>query len=915
MPKVSAIQTNFNGGEISPYLYGRVDSDRYKASLAVCKNYIPTIQGALTRRPGTVFVAETKFSNKQSRLIPFEFSTTQAYMLEFGDQYIRFFKDNAIITETAKVITGATQANPVVVTSVAHGYSNGDRVIITGVSGMTQLNNREFIVANVAANTFELQDVDSVNINGTGYGAYTSGGSVAKIYEISSPYLEANLFQLKYTQSADVLYLVHPSYPPRKLTRTAHTSWALTLFDFIDGPYLPTNTDETIKFSPNPFATGTTSTISINGSTITNVANNGSGLIRITLAGDIGIVTGSKLGIADVTGTTEANGSWTVTKISGTQFDLDGSAFVNAWIAGGTVYFPGLFRSTDVGRWVRIKTGTAHGWAKITALVNYGQVQALVKSAFGNATPVSTWRLGNWSDTTGYPGTVAFHEDRLMFGGATQNPQRLDASKVGDYEIFSPTADDGVVTNSNGLSFALNSNDVNVIRWITSDEKGLLAGSVGGEWVVRPSSQSEALSPTNVTAKRATSYGSANIQPVQAGKSTVYVQRASKKLREMAFFFDVDGFRSTDLTVLSEHITKDGVTQLAFQKIPQSLVWAVRSDGSLVSMTYERDLDSLKVGWHRHILGGVSDAANSDTISESVAVIPSSDGTRDDLWIISKRRINGKTKRYIEYLSKLFEDTDEQREAFFVDCGLTYDNPITITAATQANPVVVTAASHGLSNGDKFIIYDVKGMTELNTNTYIAANVTANTVELTNENGGSGNVNGTGFSAYVSGGTLRKMVSSISGLFHLEGQTVAVLGDGAVQPDKVVTNGIVTLSEVAATVHIGFNYNSDAQMLRIDAGAADGTAQGKTRRIHRMGMLLHRSLGLQIGRDFDNLTQITFRHTSDPLTRPPSLFSGIISETVDMNYDYENQFCWRQSQPLPSTVLSVMPQMHTQDRG
>jgi hypothetical protein len=781
----------------------------------------------LARRSGTEFIAEVKHSSKSTRLVRFEFSTTQAYIIEFGDLYCRFFKDNAIITNTATNITGATAANPVVITSAAHGYSNGERVIISGVSGMVQLNNREFTVANVTANTYELS-----GINGTTYTAYSSGGTAAKPYEVVTTFAEADLFQLKFTQSADTLYIVHPSYAPRKLTRTAHTSWTLSTITFLDGPYLPINASTT---------------------TLTPSATTGNG---VTI--------------------TASAATFTVT--------------------------------SDIGRFVRMKHGSTWGYAKITATASSTSVTADVKSDFGGTGAVTTWRLGVWSTTTGFPGSVVFHEDRLCFAGVTNYPQRIDGSKTSDYENMAPTDTAGAVADDNAISFTMNSNDVNVTRWITSDEKGLLAGTVGGEWAVKPSNQGEALTPSNITAKRASAYGSANIAPVQAGKATIFVQRSGRKIREMTYFYDVDGFRSPDLSLLSEHVLSSGIVELAFQREPQPIIWGVRDDGVLVSMTYERESESLKVGWARHILGGEGTSAGGDAEVESVAVIPSSDGSRQEAWVVVKRYINGATKRYVEYITKTFEEEDQQRDALFLDCSLTYDSPKNISGATQANPVVITCNAHGFSNGDSVNISEVVGMTELNGNNYTVANSTANTFELSG-------INGTAYTAYISAGEARKNVSSVSGLWHLEGQTVSILADGAVHPDVTVTLGSITLSDPAAIIHIGYNYNSDGELLRLEAGSQDGTALGKTRRTHRVGMLVHRLLGMKIGMDFDDLDTLTFRTTSDPLTRAPGLFSGILSETIQADYDFENQFCWRQDQPLPGTILAVMPQMHTQDRG
>ena len=763
MPNVAPLQSNFGGGEFSPLLYGRVDAERYKTGLATCLNYVPTLQGALTRRPGTAFVSEVKTSSKATRVVRFEFSTTQAYILEFGDQYLRFYRNNALITATAQDITAITKANPAVVTySGADTYANGDRCVLTGILGMVELNNREITVANVnaGANTFELSGIDS-----TSYTTYTSGGSIGEIYEISTPYLEADLFQLKFTQSADVLYIAHPSYAQRKLSRTGHTSWTLSTITFLDGPYLNVNT--------------TTTTLGLS-------ATSGTG-VTLTASATTGI-----------------NGG-------------DG------------------FKSTDVGRLIRWKDPAANWtWLTITGFTSTTVVTVTVSGPNASATTATVnWRLGVWSTNTGFPSCVTFYEDRLFWAGATSYPTRIDGSNTGDYENMAPSNAAGTIANSNAVAYSLNANEVNVVRWLLSGEKGLFAGTAGAEWVIRPSSQNESLSPTNVSAKPSTSWGSANVQSMQAGEAVLFVSKTGRKVRELSYFFSSDGFRSPDITVIGEHVTRGGIKELAYSKEPQPILWGVRNDGVLVGLTYERDMDVVKAGWHRHILGGYSNAgATTRAQVESVAVIPSADGTRDEVWMVVKRYINGSTRRFVEYMTRFFEDDIDQEDAFFLDCGLTYDSTST---------------------------------------------------------------------------------STISGLYHLEGQTVSVLADGAVQTDKTVSGGKITLDSAASVVHVGYNYNSDGQRLRDEAGAANGTALGKTRRTHRLGFLLHRSLGLKVGDTFDTLDTVTFRTSADELDEAVALYSGILSETPEFDYDFDNQVCFRQDQPLPSTILAIMPQLDVQD--
>lgn len=812
MPKVSPILTNFNAGEWSPLMEGRVDLEKYRNAQKTSKNGIGLVQGPWTRRPGAKFVHPLRASNAKGRLQRFEFSTTQAYMLCFEDLKMRIFKDNALVTLTAQDVTGITQANPAVLTySGADTYANGDRVVISGVLGMTQVNNREFTVANVnaGANTFELSGVDS-----TAYDAYVSGGTVAEIYEVTTPYVTTDLFDLKFTQSADVLYITHPSHAPRKLTRTAHTTWTITAIDFQDGPYLPVNTGA-VTITLSAVAGVVTATASAATFALTDVGR----LLRV-----------GHIPAAWIAATAYAAGA--AVRNSGNLYVCT-SAGTSAASGGPSGTGSAITDDTAVWKHVASSDGLYWGWGEITGYTSTTVVELTLARDVVAATATTNWRLGLWSGTTGYPAASTFYEDRLFFGGATNYPQRLDGSKSGDYENFAPTDEAGVVADDNALAFTLNAGNVNVIRWLADDEKGLLVGTTGGEWIVRPSTASEALSPTNISAKQSTKYGSANVQPVQVGNALVFVNRSGRRVRELAYVYEVDGFRSPDMTLLAPHMAESAqITQIGHQANPQSIVWAVRSDGVLLSMVYDREQNV--IGWHRHIMGGFSNSGGTDApLVESVAVIPNSDGSRDDVWLIVQRYINGASVRTVEYIDRFWSEDIDQEDAFFLDCGLTYDG------------------------GD---------------------------------------------------------TSTITGLWHLEGQTVSVLVDGATHPTCVVTNGKITLARDAAVVHVGFPYDSDMQPLRIDAGAADGTAQGKKQRKHRVIVRVWKSLGMQIGADADNLYRPTTRTSSDPADAPPPLFSGDIAVDLEGNYTTEPDLFFRFDQPLPGTILAVMPHQHTQDR-
>jgi len=774
MARASTIQDSFAGGEISPLSQGRVTIPRYKECLAICENYIPLLQGPITRRPGSEFVFPVKDQTAKTRLIPFVFSTSQSYMLEFGNQYIRVFKDGAILTSVSKNITGITQANPAVVTSNSHGYSNGDRIVVSGVLGMTELNNREFVVANVTTNTFEL-----TGENSSGYTAYASAGAAYKIYEITSPYLTADLSTIQYVQSDDVMYFAHPSYQPQKLTRIAELNWTLASLNNSDGPY----------YDVDP----------------------GDALASITLTVNH-IVAGP-------------NNYWEIV--------LSSIAGIN----GGTG-----FQATDIGRVVRIQNAGNWYWTRINQ-IDSTLVARINQTYFGNhpqgvtdvagnitsATVCSVFRWGLWSGYDGYPTTVVIHQDRVVFGGPTLNPARFDGSNASDYENFSPTDAAGNVTAANAFGFTLGAQNFNQIQWMTTDERGLLMGTSDAEWVVNGADAGSALTALSVSASKTTSAGGANVQAIQSGKNSLFVQLGATKVRELQpSIYTIYGFVANDLTQFAEHVTQSGIVRLAVQKNPQPIAWALRADGVLTALTYERDLEALKVGWSRHIMGGVSSSV------EDVAVIPSSDGLSDQVYLIVKRTINGVTARYIEYLTPIFGSADTLSDAFQLDSGLSYSGSATTT---------------------------------------------------------------------------------ISGINHLNGETLAALADGVEVTNLVPVNGRITLPVAASNVVVGYAFDSKGQKLRSDAGAADGSAIGKTRRTNRVGFHLLNTLGFKFGPDFGSLDDVTLDSSqAGTMADTSALFTGITTQLLSSGYDFDNMFCWQQSGPFPGTILGIFPDMETQDR-
>lgn len=898
-------QVSFEGGEISPQFQGRIDNPRYKNSLDLCRNWLATLSGSARRRPGSAYIATAL--TLYSRLIPFEFSTTQAYQLEFTSistqGVIRIFANYALVTNT----TGSA---------------------IIGNAGQS--------IANGAA------------------------------YTIYHNYANQDIAGIRFVQSADTLYLVHPNYPPAKVQRFGALSWTLTNINFRGGPFISINSNQNININWPSSSGNTIYSAPVAGQTgsgpyyqaITGCAS-ASGLVQVTIAGH-GWTTGQIVQISSVVGTTEANGTWAITVTGLNTFTLQGSKFVNAYISGGKLYpmlgcndvplgpgsFSTLFMGVGaLGSTFAVQFHNQWGWGTITALSSAFACEfamsvespGYVTGGFTGSFALGLWGPGN------YPSCVGFHQDRLTFSGQPLYPQAVNASVSSDYENFSPfvynqfdtlgnVIDSGTVLDSSALSFNLNANDVNFNYWINSDEKGMLVGSSAAEWLIRPNTEAGAITPTNISTDRGSKWGSAPIDSVKVDRATLYAQRGARRIRELYYYFDIDGFRSTDVTEEAEHITGAGVVQLAYQEVPLPILWVLRSDGVLLGLNYKRDIFQVKTGWHQHVLGGQSDPTGSAPIITSISVIPDPTGKKDDLWMTVQRYINGETVYTIEYLTKILEDFDllplypaivnnqvvnpYQVMPYFVDCGITFSNPLQVIVSpiTLGNPVSLNVTAHGLSTGQKIKITGVRGPFQLNNNIYTITKVDNNNFTLNGINGAAWS---SSFSLIASNyGLITPLTSTISGLDYLDGETVSVFADGATQAPQIVSSGSITLQYPGAIVNVGYNYNSDLRMLRLEAGSRNGIALGKIRRTHLVTALVHNSQGLMIGPNFQRMDRMEYRTSGvDETTGPPALISGILYQQTDFDYDMDNMICFRVSDPFPCDLIAVMPQMETQDNA
>lgn len=547
MAKVSPIQKSFNAGELSPLLRGRVDYEKkYPNGCEIMENFLPEIFGPARKRPGTRFVRPTKFADKKARLIPFEFSATQAFALEFGDQYIRFHAD------------GGT-----VLAEVSAGYSS----MVSYVKGDT-----------VHSGGVEYYCISPTTGNAPPDALYWAPMPTTGEYEIPSPYSDTDIELLNFAQSADVIYITHPDHPPMKLARYGPTRWIINEVVFNRPPFNDQNVGP-----------------------ITLTASGNTGAITLTASADLFSVddVGSVFSISTLPASDYnqwvTNTSYT-TSTSIVQYE--GNVYVAASTASSgsrpPIHKEGTVSDGGVD-WTYLHDGT--GYARVTGYTSPTLVSATAVSYIPTTSATRRWAEGAWSDRRGWPRTVTFYEDRLWFAGSESKPQTLWASTTGDYENHTYGTND-----DDALNYTINTQDLNTISWMVPG-KVLAVGTINGEFTLRANDISQPVTPSSVIIQPQTTYGcTENVRPLRIASSALFVQRSGRKLREYTYNFETDSYVAPNISLLSEHITETGMADMAYQQEPSQVVWIPRVDGMLLGMTYERSEDV--VGWHRHPVSG-----------------------------------------------------------------------------------------------------------------------------------------------------------------------------------------------------------------------------------------------------------------------------------------------------------------------
>lgn len=679
---------------------------------------------------------------------------------------------------------------------------------------------------------------------GAGYFRFHTQGAVLLSggvpYEVPNPYAEADLFDIHYVQSADVLTLTHQNYPVQELRRLGPASWQLTAPTF----QAPTNAPTGVT------ASAYTTTASTTTQTVDTLAND---KITTSVAVSSGETTTTSGSDSSTSGTTSSSGTSNSTSSSSgsttnTTYTEPASTTTRTITATTTStaavpqhqYVVTAINSDNLEETVASVPSTpvandltlaGHhntiSWsAPATGTIIRYNVYKLANGLYGyigqsgglsfvddNITPdVSTTPPLNdtgFNDQAGnYPRAVSYFEQRRWFGGTLNRPQNVWGTRSGTESNLSysiPTRDD------NRVAFRIAAREASAIRHIVPVASMVLL-TASCEYRMNPNG--DVISPTDIAPKPQSRIGCNNVTPVLVGSNSIlFAQARGGRIREMSYSWQAGGYLSNDISILAPHLFDyQTITDMAFCQSPFPILWAVSTSGQLLGMTYVPEQQI--AAWHRHdTAGGVFESVCA------VAEVPAGQITAEDmLYIVVKRG----SRRFIERMHT--RNFATQGDAFFVDCGATYRGAPTTT---------------------------------------------------------------------------------ISGLTWLEGRTVSILADGAVQPQKVVSNGTIALDNPASTVQVGLPIQADVQTLPVSLLALDAAAGiGKPKNVNKVWLRVNRSSGIFAGPSFDNLVEVKER-TTEPYGSAPSLKSGEVSVDVKPSWGADGAVCVRQSDPLPLTVVSI----------
>lgn len=917
------IRYGFVAGEVAESYYGRADLEKYDLALAEAENWFVDYHGGISNVQGTTLVDFIQNADDGFRVYPFKFSDTLAnkYMILLGPGYIRFVQEGSYVLETPKAVSAITfVSGSTRLTIASHGYSTNDLISVVTTGETVEMAAQTYKITVIDANTILLINMFDNNVNYAAYTPYVSGMTVARVYTITHPYATSAFANLKMQQVRDVMRVTHPDYKTYNLKRVSHTNWTLTQ----ESLSKPTNRPgkPSISFSDN----GVYST----GFVITAVDIDG----NEGLPSDMGTVSG--MGALETASNVSANVNWTAVPntdyynvyrtrvIAGStvnrmfQVGYVGRSRGNRFTDGGitpdfartpprnrnpfarrgikyiNITNDGSGYSTTAGMTVSDPTGSGFVGYPI---VNSGNVVGfqILDGGENYTNPVITITGGGSGFTYTVeltdavdvdPSTSIVYQQRQIYAGPRSNPLTVYGSKPGKLSDFATSE---ILVASDSFSHEIDSENFSPIRHLIATRGGLIVMSSGGIWLMA-GSQSNAITATDVQADLNVFTGAADIQPLKIDTDILYISNTGGRVNALAYNDQYKLYSPVDVSILSNHlIAKYRIKRWAYADEPHRLTYAVREDGTMLLFTMIKDQEIY--GWTRRVTKGYyKDVITFDGDGDS------------DVYFIVRRNLNNKWVTLIERLETARPLTPD--DAVYLDCslslGVTYPAAAMQATAATGNGVTVTTDANVFTNDHvgQIIRYG-KGkarIVSVETTNSATVNIFADFDQLMN-------YSETPRLALSGEWTLDKEYKNITGLDHLEGETLTALADGNVIPNLVVTNGKVTLPEYASRVVVGIPYKSIARNLPLTISGT--VVENKRKRVTSMVMRVLDTRGLKVGASLDSLYQLR-TEMAQTLGVASPLHTGMTHVSIEPVWSEEAQNYFVQEYPLPATILGYV---------
>lgn len=934
----SVVKFGFIAGEISPTLVGRTDLAKYDMALAQSTNWFVDYRGGLSTRPGTLFSDFHKNDTLPIRMWPFNFSPTLTnnYVLIFGDGYVRFANAGALVLSPTQNIVGISQAIGAIVTVPAHGLSNGNWVKINNVVGMTQVNTKTYQIASVTTNTFELLDLPGLTpTDSTTYSAYTSGGTISPVYEIASPYSGTDLAALHFDQYADLVRICSPNYPPYDLTRIGNANWTLTptvIGTYVAGPVVSYGTASSLGTAEVVFA----ATAILQDGTETPFGT----LYRFTSIVDYAAVQGAvSVKLSKVAGAVKY---YVYRSIIADSVSFDegaqlgyvgtcyGSSFQDSNIAAdytkgppsnivpfqpGTITFievsTGGTGYTQFGTTVSVTDPTGTGFVGQVVVDSTGAVvNVLILNGGENysQTPTFTFSTGTGAAATAtvnpltgsYPTISIIHQQRQLYAASLNYPVTIWGSQIDRYGNFNVSLQQAA---SDSFTFKLDTQSVAPIVHLLSARGGLLAFTAQDVWLLNGGNVDAALTPTNALAEPQTYVGVNRTRPIFIGADILYCDGKCFTVQLISFNQITQVYSGDDKSVLASHLFGVGhnIVAWAYQETPFRIVWAVREDGVMLAFTIVKAQDVF--AWTQVTTRGLF-----------LDVVVIREDFIDRVYVTVKRFINNRWTQFFEELD--LRQFVNMEDAICLDAALTLtpNQPNANITVFQSDPgntdnVVTIVADAGVFTGSVgnylragngvFLVQSVTSPTQV---VVLMTIPPTNWIPETNQS--------MSFPVVAGDWSLDTPSETFSGLWHLEGESVGILGDGNVFPNQTVVNGSITLSHPVSRACIGINYTCTAQTLPVII--PNQGIEANRKRAVGVGVRFNQSRGLTYGRTLQNLYAVRER-TTEPYGQATRMLNGIKYLLLDPNWEEDTQTYFVQSNPLPATLLSIVTDIEVGD--